>query len=208
MYEAVRAFVTSVKLTQCRVFNTPRLVFLCGGAVRRDSRQYKSARDYFHRYLGKNHQALVERVRLAEVVNNWFDKDVFSDLLELEEYIADLADLIVLFVESPGSCAELGAFATADQLRSKTLAVVNSGFKKSGSFIADGPLRRLAKQNSVLYFDWNPTKINGRESLEALLDMSEELVQFLKERERKAVTEEQLNSKSHAHMMLLIADLR
>ena len=48
----------------------------------------------------------MERVKLAEDVNAWFRKDdALPDLLELENYLAHLADVIVLFVESPGSIA-------------------------------------------------------------------------------------------------------
>ncbi len=207
MDDPVLAFVKSVKLTDCRIFNTPNLVFLCGGATHNDPQSYESARDYFHRHLKKNHPSLIKRVRLAEVINNWFDHDIFSDLLELEEYIAALADLIVLFVESPGSIAELGAFATSNLLRPKTLAIVSSTYKQTGTFIADGPVRRLEKENLVRYFDWDPKTINDQETLEALNDMSEELAQFLIDREKLGVTEQRLDRESHAHTMLLMADL-
>src|ERR1035438_1009573 len=107
MDDPVLAFVKSVKVADCRIVNTPSLVFICGGVTRRDPHPYKSARDYFCRYLKKNHPNLDAKIRVAEVINRWFDHDIFSDLLELEEYIAAFADLIVLFVESPGSFAEL-----------------------------------------------------------------------------------------------------
>jgi hypothetical protein len=209
MDDPLLAFVKSVKLTDCRIFNTPNLVFLCGGVTGSDPAPYESARDYFHRYLKKNHPSLIKRVRRAEVINDWFDHDIFSDLLELEEYIAALADLIVLFVESPGSIAELGAFATSTHLRPKTLAIVSSTYQQTGTFIADGPVRRLENENKdlVRYFDWEPKTINDQETLEALNDMSEELAQLLIDREKLGVTEQQLDQESHAHTMLLMADL-
>lgn len=207
MDDPVLAFVKSVKLSECRIVNTPNLVFLCGGDTGDDPKPYLSARDYFHRHLKKNLPSLIKRVRLAEVINDWFDHDVFCDLLELEEYIAALADLIILFVESPGSIAELGAFATSNHLRPKTLAIVSSTYQQTGTFIADGPVRRLEKENLVRYFDWDPNAINDSETLEALHDMSEELAQFLTDREKDVVTEQLLDRESHSHTMLLMADL-
>ena len=54
------------------------------------------------------------------------DHERFTDLLEVESYLADLAELIIiLFVESPGSIAELGAFSALVTVQPKVLAVVN-----------------------------------------------------------------------------------
>src|SRR5579871_634344 len=111
MDQSIVSFLKSVDIPQCRVQNTPRFIFLCGGMTRTSGRHYASARDYFFRYIKANDTALLKRVRLAESINNWFDNDIFEDLLELEVILADCSDLTLLFVESPGSIAELGAFA-------------------------------------------------------------------------------------------------
>lgn len=101
-------FAKSVKIDDCRIINRPDLVFLCGGKTLNPRAQYLSARDYFWHHVKVENEPLHKRFRLAENVNDWFDHDLFSDLLEVEEYLADLAELIILFVESPGSIAELG----------------------------------------------------------------------------------------------------
>ena len=100
MHEAVAQFVRSVQIKTCRVVNTPIVIFLCGGLIKTHAPVPVSARDYFYRYLQRNHPNILERVELAETINEWFEPDTFSDLLELEEYLADFSDLIVLFVES------------------------------------------------------------------------------------------------------------
>ncbi|HEV3332635.1 MAG TPA: retron St85 family effector protein [Bryobacteraceae bacterium] len=133
-------FAKSLNVDRCKIRNTPNLIFLCGGAVG-ETGPDKSARDYFYRHLKSKATKIAQRVRLAEAVNAWFRGNEFPDLLELENYLADLADITVLFVESPGSIAELGAFAASDVLRPKTLAVLNASHSSDRSFITDGPVK-------------------------------------------------------------------
>src|SRR5262249_47805835 len=143
---SIAEFVKSVKIESCRVINTPQLIFLCGGPTGgQGSTRIRSARDYFYRYIHLHEADLKNRVRLAEEINDWFDEDTFADLLELEAYLADTSDLIVLFVESAGSIAELGAFAADASLRPRTLAVLNSSHDTNRTFITDGPVRRIKK---------------------------------------------------------------
>ena len=86
---------------------------------------------------------------------------------------------------------------------------MSSAYQDAGTFIADGPVRRLVneRKDAVRYFDWNPSSINDPATREALNDMSEELAQLLNDREQLGVSEQQLNQQSPSHTMLLIADL-
>lgn len=208
MHEAVSLFARSVQIKTCRVVNTPNIIFLCGGATATDPTLPLSARDYFSRHLQQNLPEIFKRVKLAETINNWLIGDVFSDLLELEEHCADISDLIILFVESPGSIAELGVFAASSVLEPKILAIVNNSHPRYGSFIADGPLRRLrAKANSrVLYYRWNSGDLGDLATLETFKECSSELSDLLIHREEGA-TQESIITDSHGHHMLLVADL-
>jgi hypothetical protein len=208
MDESIVEFVKSVRIKRCRVSNAPQLVFLCGGATD-DSKTAPilSARDYFYRYIRSNEPNLLKRVRLAEEINDWFDEDTFADLLELEAYLADLSDLTILFVESPGSIAELGAFAATELLCSRTLAVLNSSYKPARTFIADGPVRRIKKcdENLVRYYEWNDDDVTDSLNDDVFKDMSEELVQYVLD--RTIPKERVIDQDSDGHTMFLIADL-
>jgi hypothetical protein len=210
MDESIAEFVKSVRIEACRVSNTPHWVFLCGGPTTDSIRApIRSARDYFYRYIKSHAPDLRKRVRLAEEINDWFDEDTFADLLELEVYLADLSDLTILFVESPGSLAELGAFATADLLRPRTLAVLNSSHKVTRTFIADGPVRKIRKcnKNLIHYYEWNDKKPSDRSNRDVFEDMSKELVKRALGHASKKAKERTLNKKSDGHTMFLIADL-
>jgi hypothetical protein len=91
----------------------------------------------------------------------WFDiiypEDIFDellyssktkDLLSLEGLLADSVDAVVIIPESPGSYAELGAFANDEKLRKKLICVVDKKYQKDKSFINQGPLKLVKKENS------------------------------------------------------------
>jgi hypothetical protein len=207
MIDAIADFVKSVNSKQSKILSTPNFVFLCGGPTAKEGIEL-SARDHFHRYLRKSEPDISKRVRLAETINNWFDHDTFSDLLELEEYLADLCDLIFIFVESPGSIAELGAFTSSQALRPKTLAVLNAAYAIERTFIADGPIRRIRNEdtNLVRYYDWNAEDL-ANPATEAFYDMDRDLTGLLKKREGEIVKEKTITLSSPGHIMLMIADL-
>src|SRR4051812_7032816 len=110
MLESHEHFLRSIDLENSRVQNQPSRIFLCGGKYS-GAAPIKSARHFLLAKLLELRHPLSERIMLADDINNWFDGGIFNDLLELESSIARLCSIIVLFAESPGSFAELGAFA-------------------------------------------------------------------------------------------------
>ena len=116
------------------------------------------------------------RFKIADALKKWFwadiiyPEDIFDellyssktkDLLSLEGLLADSVDAIVIIPESPGSFAELGAFANDEQLRNKLICIVDKKYKKDKSFINQGPLRLVKKANKfgVIFID--PDNIDG-----------------------------------------------
>jgi hypothetical protein len=71
--------------------------------------------------------------------------------------LADSVDIIILIPESPGSFAELGAFANNDKLREKIICIVDKRYQKHKSFINLGPLKLIKKsgKDRVVYIDTN-----------------------------------------------------
>ncbi len=122
-------------------FNFKTTVFLCGADItQKDKIRYKIAEALKWRFW-------------ADIIypEDIFDELLYSsktkDLLSLEGLLADSVDAIVLIPESPGSFAELGAFANDELLRSKLICVVDKKYKKDKSFINQGPLRLVKKAN-------------------------------------------------------------
>ena len=80
-----------------------------------------------------------------------FDSKI--DLLTFEEFLAEVSDAIILFVESPGSFCELGAFAYADSLFSdKMIVVLDEAYRNSRSFISTGPVLKASDNGSKVVY--------------------------------------------------------
>lgn len=96
-----------------------------------------------------------------------YPEDLFDDLLagqghysllELENILANGVDAIVLFPESPGSFAELGAFSNNVKLASKMIVLSNNRYKNHKSFINYGPNRLIRltepKTGKILHINY------------------------------------------------------
>jgi len=121
------------------------VVFLCGGPWDVKSAQPKSLRDAFLRIANKKpfnrHTTL-----MAEDLNAFFPNGNYQDILTFEADIAQLSDLVLLFSESFGSAAELGAFSMVNEIASRLLVVIDDQNYKADSFIRYGPLRALENE--------------------------------------------------------------
>ena len=127
----------------------PKFVFLCGKAY--SDLDYKNSnRGIAGKYLCCNSDNIF--IVLSEKL--WEDNfDTSIDLLTFEEFLAEVSDTIILFVESPGSFCELGAFAYAEKLFSdKLIIVIDQKYKNDKSFIATGPVAKAKKDGSTVVY--------------------------------------------------------
>lgn len=125
----------------------PKFIFLCGKGFNSQEEYTLSNRGivdgFIRRLLPDTHIVLSEQM--------WEDAfDDSIDLLIFEEFLAEVSDAIILFVESPGSFCELGAFAYADTLFSdKLIIVMDEKHRGSKSFIATGPVLKAREDGSI-----------------------------------------------------------
>lgn len=125
-------------------------VFLCGKKP-----------DTKESYRDKIKQMLEEKV-YGTGIDVYYPEDIFEELLkggsgqnllDLENLLATSVHVVVILPESPGSFAELGAFANSTALKDKLLVVLDAKFKKDKSFINLGPIKFLKeKTNSIVYW--------------------------------------------------------
>jgi hypothetical protein len=83
------------------------------------------------------------------------------DLLSLENILAECVHSVAILVESPGTIAELGAFANHALLSNKMIVIVESKFKSAKSFISLGPIRHLGKntKSKIFYIDYHEKNV-------------------------------------------------
>jgi hypothetical protein len=136
-------------------------VFLCGGA---STPAWNSMRDQVRNGLKpvKNIRILYPEELFMEILN----KDKSSNLLTLEEFLADNCDVICIICESPGSLVELGAFTNNSKTMNKVVVAINEKYRKKNSFIMTGPVKLIkivnGKNNVLFYNDSKPEDLTSQ----------------------------------------------
>lgn len=121
-------------------------VFLCGKQPR--------AR---HHDLRAQLEVLLERrmgceAFLGEDIEDIHVKARSTNVLSIEVSEAITADIILVFLESPGAIAELTAFSLDERIKDKLVVFNDKKHKQEDSFLNRGPLS-LLKRDQVVYYD-------------------------------------------------------
>lgn len=115
------------------------IIFFCGG---KDSER----RERLSEYLRKFSDVLI--FYAEEVFGALAQTEPDANALQLEKELAELADAVVVIAESPGTFAELGAFAISDDLRPKLLPIADKSFESDESFLRVGPIRWVDRDSA------------------------------------------------------------
>jgi hypothetical protein len=118
------------------IFSNEYNIFLIGAST--DNQL--SMRSKLHDILKKNNKIQVrypEDIFIDQMYHRTYD------LLSLENLLASSVDAVVMFIESPGSIAELGAFSNHTELNNKLIVYVNKIYQNEDSFINLGPIKYL-----------------------------------------------------------------
>lgn len=129
-------------------------IFLCGAdKSQKDKLRFKIAESLGNLFYSHYYDLIYPEDIFEELLYSSKSKD----LLSLEGLLAESVDAIVLIPESPGSFAELGAFANDDKLRSKLICIVDHKYQKDKSFINQGPLKLVknANKQGLIFIDPN-----------------------------------------------------
>jgi hypothetical protein len=204
-------FATSVALSDSKVAQFPGYILLCGGRIASASQPAISLRDYILRHLTIKYAGVAERVVMPEELPDWGFDSVYNDIFELEQHLAALASAVVIFVESPGSIAELGAFSLLGGVKEKLMVIIHQQHAEQHSFIQLGPIRHIKSMNpsAVYAYPWETQIVGGspiiiEKSVEPSRDLICEAIRDCLPSDR---TVSSLNTKSDSHRMLLICAL-
>ena len=164
------------------------VVFLCGGFN-------SSVRDRVAEYLRTRKSLLVF---YADEVWAEISSAAGENALAMETRLAELADLVILVVESPGTFAELGAFSSHPTLRKKLLPILEESFKNQPSFINSGPVHWIDSDSRYAPSIW----VSHKSVLLCAGELDERLDRLPSQFERRA---RELHS-SLKHLLLLVTD--
>lgn len=181
----------------------PPVIFLCGGEVDIREKTPLSVRHWLIQYFNKHDSKISSACIQAEDFTDYFKGDTYSDLLEFETDIANIATLIVICLESPGALVELGLFCV-DSIRTNRLLVIAplSEVKKEDSFIFLGPLANLKRRDpdSVICYPWPIKEEQVYEHVDFMAD-------DIKARLDKMHKSEDFKEENSAHIAFLIYDI-
>jgi hypothetical protein len=134
--------VDRIDLASLRVYPPTPLLFVCGGAADVRAEHLQSLRHAFMRFA---YEEQFERYKIlvAEELNAFFPRGRYRDILKFEADLAQICEVVILFSESYGSAAELGAFCMNDEISAKLLVFIDDKNYERESFIRLGPLKAL-----------------------------------------------------------------
>lgn len=176
------------------------LIFTCG-AHRNDPERRGRATllEYANKHLHEY------KFFMAEDFFDTFSGADKSNLLSLEEQMAQYSDCIVIVLESESTFAELGAFAISKEIAQLCLIINEIEFKDSESFINQGPIKKL---NDVSLF--KPVINVKLESISTAFNELESRLRIIKKERNKSVdfsTYEKLSKGTSKHRLLFLLDL-
>lgn len=136
----LEAFKSVVSPPDTRIQRLPKIVLVYGGPL---GGAYDSGRQMFMNWmLAKGHPVCLF-LRTPEQYGDWDKYEGYSNLIDFERDAGNLAQAIVLFSESPGAYAELGAFCMDSVLSERLFVVIDKNHYRDGSFIANGPIKKI-----------------------------------------------------------------
>jgi hypothetical protein len=136
-------------------FTFKKTIFLCGKDINdKSSIRYRIAQALTNSFWYSGNYDLIYP---EDIFDELLYSSTSTDLLSLENLLADSVDAVVVIPESAGSFAELGAFANNEKLREKMICVIDVKYKRDKSFINQGPVKLVKSVNkdAVVYIEEN-----------------------------------------------------
>lgn len=149
---------------------------------------------------------------LAEELNGFFPDGNYKDLLQFEADIAQISSMILLFSESFGSAAELGAFSITSAISEKLLVIINNDEYEERSFIKLGPIKSIENEygeGAVCVIHLPSIGAATNKNLAGLnIEAFKEIVfEAMQNRERSIENKKTFNPKNSGHMIKVITGL-
>lgn len=182
MFDALRDLRARIDVNNLRVNRPKHTVFLCGGLISKapGDKAILSVRDFLFR-TRQIEKRLGATVVLAESAQQIYRDTNYNDLISFEEDIARIASIVLVISESPGSLAELGAFASEPVIRDALRIIISEEHSLAESFVRYGPIKRIENidREHIGIFPWRIHKSNGQIVKGSLSPHSKEIMNFI-----------------------------
>jgi hypothetical protein len=209
---AVLPFAKDLDATKIRVQAPTAVVFLCGGQCSNINDKIPlSLRDAFLKILDNPALKGREIYQAEEITAQVVFTEHYQDLLQFETDFAQIAELILLFCESEGSLAELGAFSMVDEISARLLVVIRDKHWDTDSFVKRGPLKAIENRHgetAVYVIDDIDIGISDKTAADIKIDvLKQRLQEPIKVRLEKTREPTTFDQKRAGHVIKLIVGL-
>ncbi len=175
------------------------LIFLCGAniTIGTPSARRSFLKDAIEKHLPHTKIVYAEKV-LEELVKHGNAKN----LLDIEHSISNIADWILIVLESYSSFCELGAFAHKE-LRKKLIVINDKNYKDEPSFINLGPIQAVIEEVGTNQVVWYGMSAHGVATLDSIGSTLPKIIEILSKKKSKShVTINEVNPKSNSQTAL------
>lgn len=176
-------------------------IFLCG--ANKSPEMPHPVRDVLLEYARKHFTSF--RFFKAEEIFEALSGESKTDLLTLEDKIADYSDCVIIICESASAFAELGAFTHSNQLVKQVLIINDRKFRDASSFITRGPVAKANKKSKfkpVLYADFKYVLQSAVE-----IKMRLDTIERVNRKSSSLASEADFRNTRPKHRALFLADL-
>jgi hypothetical protein len=180
-------------------------IFVCGGQIDITKVAPVSFRQRLIGKLASEHPEVESEIVLAETFKDYFREHAYNDLLIFEDDIAQLASVVVIFLESPGSLVELGMFCTKPNFYKKLLIVApREETEREDSFIYLGPLDHIRNKepSSVAIYPWPDNQVLDYPDIHL-----QDLCDTLLEKRNTLPKHPAFNKNNSGHIALLLLEI-
>ncbi|MGB8516941.1 MAG: retron St85 family effector protein [Gallionella sp.] len=143
MIKAIQKFKELVVPEKTRIEFLSPLILVFGGLAVKSEDRYSSCRNVFLNWAAETNFKLARYLRTPEQFPEWNHFEEKYNLVDFEIDVGCLSSGILLFLESPGALAELGAFCTDNALCERLLVVLEQKHYDADSFVKWGPVQRI-----------------------------------------------------------------
>lgn len=188
--------------SKCKVQLDKLKIFICGGLVDIKQTTPPSFRAWFFQECANVAPELEALFIVAESFKDYFRDNIYTDLLIFEDDIASISSLIVIFLESPGSLVEFGAFGGRAEFYKKLLVIVPDDADKD-SFINLGPLTHIKKKcdTSVVFYPF------PKKGVEYDKEIVHTLIKDTKNKLSRLDKTQGFDKNNRAHVILLVLEI-
>ena len=194
----------------CRILKRPPRIWVFGGHIEDGDLSARvenpaSMRDFF---LAKTLNGMPTSdtkwfadLDTPEQHPGWRDFSGYTDLPEFERDACYIARSVILFLESPGAIAELGALSIDDNLPQNTFLVLREEHEEANSYIFLGPVKRIKKLGGEICIIGGKDKNKPTDSDFEII--SEHFTEWCPKNHQSHI----LDIKNPTHYFLLLADI-